>query len=645
MADPRLPHLFSPLKVKGLELKNRLVMPPMGTRYGSYFCRTTDRLRRYYAERARGGVGLVIVQFTFVSPEGRNGPYTTGLTDDSFIPGFRELVAEIHAAGAKAAIQLAHTGAVARSAVIGTRPLGPSAVAPKGGEMPKELSQEEIRELVESFAQAARRAREASFDAVEFHAAHGYLLNQFLSPLWNRREDRYGGSVENRTRVLVEIIGRTRELLGEDYPIMVRLCADEFLPGGVTLSEGIATARILEAAGVDILDVSGGIGETSAHSVPSTFVGPGGSLLPLSAAVRQAVGVPVVAVGKLHRPEVAEAVLAEGKADLIALGRAVIADPSWPAKAAEGQWDEIRPCLTCAAPDCHGRTMRGLDSACVVNPIAGRERVFEFTPAKKAKRVAVVGGGAAGIEAAMAAARRGHQVTLYEKEPQLGGQIPLAAAPPHKKEMEQYLRYLRTAVAASSVRVVLGTEVTAEKLGAERPDLVILAAGARPTIPPVPVHDQQVVTAWEVLAGRVETGQKVVIVGGGDVGCETAEFLAMRGKIVTIIEMLPDVASELIWWTRDLLLQQLEAGGVDILTSCKVISLDRGTVNYERGGISNRIQGVDTVVFATGVKPEDSLAKQLAEKGFCVRLVGDCAKPGNLASAVRSGFEAGITLE
>lgn len=645
MADPRLPHLFSPLRVKGLELKNRLVMPPMGTRYGSYHCQVTERLRSYYAERAKGGIGLVIVQFTFVSPEGRNGPYTTGLSDDSFILGYRQLVADVHAAGAKVAIQLAHVGAVGRSAVIGTRPVAPSAVAATGGEMPKELSLEGIQQLVESFAQAARRARDAGFDAVEFHAAHGYLLNQFLSPLWNRREDRYGGSVENRARMLVEIVTRTRELLGQDYPIMVRLCADEFLPGGMTIDEGISTARILESAGVDILDVSGGIGETSAQSVPSNLDGPGGVLLPLAAAVRQAVQVPVIAVGKLHQPEAAEAVLAEGKADLIALGRAVIADPYWPVKAAEGRWEEIRPCLTCVAPDCHGRTMRGLDSACVVNPTAGRETLFDFTPAKQPKRVAVVGGGAAGMEAAMAAARRGHRVTLYEREAELGGQIPLAATPPHKEEMGQYLQYQRKAIARSGVQVTLGTEVTAERLQAERPDVVILAAGAKPTIPPVPIRDQQVVTAWEVLARQVETGQRVVIVGGGDVGCETAEFLVARGKKVTIVEMLPDVATELIWWNHDLLLQRLAESGVDILTSSKLTSLERGAVNYERGGISNRIQGVDTVVFATGVKPEDGLAKQLAEKGVDVRPVGDCAKPGNLATAVRSGFEAGMAIE
>ncbi|MDA8217281.1 MAG: NADH:flavin oxidoreductase, partial [Dehalococcoidales bacterium] len=458
MTDPRLPYLFSSLKIKGLELKNRLVMPPMGTRLGSYDCRVTERLRAYYVERARGGAGLVIVQFTSVSPEGGNGPYTTGISDGAFIPGYRALTADVHAAGAKVAIQLAHAGGVGRSAVIGTRPVGPSAIAPKGGEMPKELSTAEVEALVEKFAQAARRANDAGFDAVEFHAAHGYLLNQFLSPLWNQRNDDYGGSTKNRCRLLTQIIQRSRDLLGSDYPIMVRLCADEFVPGGIALEEGCRIARILEDAGVDILDVTGGIGETMGRSVPSTFVPAGGSLLPLAAAVREGAGVPVVAVGKLHTPEVAEAALAEGKADLIALGRAFIADPYWPEKAAAGRWDEIRTCVACDNPDCHRRTGRGLDLACVVNPLAARERLFSLGRVDVPKRVAVVGGGAAGMQAALAAASRGHDVTLYERGPELGGQVPLAATPPHKAEMGRYLAYIRRVVELSTVEVVLGTE-------------------------------------------------------------------------------------------------------------------------------------------------------------------------------------------
>ena len=645
MTDPRLPNLFSSLQVRGLSLKNRLVMPAMANRLGSYHCRVTDRLRAYYAERARGGVGLIILQFSFVSPEGRGGPYTTGLSDDSYIPGFQDLVADIHAGGAKTAIQLAHAGAAARSAVIGTRPVAPSAIAPKGGEMPKELSVAEIEELVEKFAQAARRARHAGFDAVEFHAAHGYLLNQFLSPLWNQRQDAYGGNTENRSRFLTQIIARARAILGADYPIVVRLCADEFVPGGIQIDEGCRIASILEAAGVDILDVTGGIGETMGGSVPSTFVPPGGALLRLAAAVRKVVRVPVVAVGKLHTPKVAEAVLAEGQADLIALGRALIADPHWPAKAAEGRWEEIRPCLACAAPDCHGRIMRGLDLACVVNPTAGRERLFPAGTAGRPKKVVVVGGGPAGLEAAMAAAQRAHDVTLYEQGPKLGGQIPLAAAPPHKEEMGRYLDYLHKAIARSAVRVVLGTGARKEVVLANRPDVVIVATGSRPTIPAVPIQGQQVATARDVLSERLEVGKNVIVIGGGDVGCETAAFLAARGKRVTIVEMLPEVAAELIWWTRDLMLEQLAAHEVEILTNSRVVSIDEGVVRYERAGVANELRMVDTVVFATGVEPEDSLARQLAGSGIEVRTAGDCVKPGNLGAAVRGGFEAGITID
>ncbi len=617
----------------------------MGTRLGSYHCQVTERLRAYYAERARGGVGLVIVQFTFVAPEGRSGPNTTGLTDDSFIPGYQDLVADIHAAGAKAAIQLAHAGAVARSAVIGTRPVGPSAIAPKGGEMPKELSVAEIENLVEKFAQAARRAREAGFDAVEFHAAHGYLLNQFLSPLWNQRRDVYGGSTENRSRFLLEIVDRTRALLGNDYPLLVRLCADEFVPGGIAVAEGCRIATLLEAAGIDILDVCGGIGETMAYSVPSTFVPAGGSLLPLAAAVREVVKVPVIGVGKLHTPAVAEEAIATGKADLIAIGRAAIADPYWPTKAAEGRWDEIRPCLACAAPDCHGRTARGLPIGCVVNPTVGREGLFNTATAAAPRRVTVVGGGAAGIVAALAAADRGHQVTLHERSPELGGQVPVAATPPYKQEMGRYLEYLKTAIARSAVKVALGSEIGEEVLLADPPDVLVAATGSQPAIPPVAIVQQDVTTAWEVLAGRADVGPNAMVVGGGDVGCETALFLAARGRRVTIIEMLPDIASELIWWGHDAVVEHLIAANVEVITNARVLALEKGTVKYERGGVTERVEGIDTVVFATGVKPDDSLARRISGKGFEVRLAGDCLRAGNLGGAVRSGYEAGITID
>ena len=645
MADSRLPNVFSPLDIRGVRLKNRLVMPAMGNRYPSFYSSVTERMCRYYAEAARGGVGLIIVQFTCVAPEARGGAFFAGLWDDSFIPGFRRLVADIHGGGAAAAVQLAHAGASANSGVIQTRPVGPSAIALRGGEMPRPLSTADVQRTVEQFAQAARRARDAGFDAVEVHAAHGYLLNQFISPLWNHRDDQYGGSTENRARILVEIVHRSRELLGAGFPIIVRLCVNEFLPDGIDVEEGCKIARLVESAGADLLDVTGGIGETFARSVPATFSPPYGSLVPLAAAVKEIVKIPVVAVGKLQKPEIVEAIIASGKADLVALGRALIADPHWPNKAAGGRWEEIRPCVGCNSPECHGRTAKNMDMACLVNPTVGRENLYVESSVSAPKKILVVGGGASGIEAAGAAARRGHHVFLYEESDALGGQIPLAAAPPHKDELYSYLAYLKKTIELSGVQVRLNARVDLSTVKELAPHVVVIATGSTATVPRIPVRGANVVTAREIVGERFEAGTTVVVVGGGDVGCETAEYLAVRGRQVTILELLPDIANELIWFRKQTLVQRLMEHRVEVLTNSQLVSVDGRIVSYRRGGIVNRIEGVDTVVMATGATAENRLGKELIEAGFEVRMAGDCVAPGNLGQAVRQGFEAGITIE
>ena len=645
MADARLPNVFSPLDIRGMRLKNRLVMPAMGNRYPSFYSSVTKRMCRYYAEAARGGVGLIIVQFTCVAPEGRGGSFFAGLWDDNFIPGFRRLVADVHKGGAAAAVQLAHAGATASSSVIHTRPVGPSAVALRGGEMPRPLSTAEVQGTVEQFAQAARRARDAGFDAVEIHAAHGYLLNQFISPLWNHRDDQYGGNTENRARIIAEIVRRSRELLGDGFPIIVRLCVNEFLPEGIDIEEGCRIARIVESAGADLLDVTGGIGETFARSVPATFSPPFGSLVPLAAAVKETVRIPVVAVGKLQKPEIAEAVIASGKADLVALGRALIADPYWPVKAAEGRWDQIRPCVGCNSPECHGRTAKNMDMACIVNPTVGREDLYATSPVSEPKKILVVGGGASGMEAAAAGARRGHQVFLWEESKALGGQLPLAAAPPHKDELYSYLAYLKRTIELSAVHVKLNTRVDLSMVKALAPHVVVVATGSTATVPRIKVDGTQVATAREIVGGQIEAGKTVVVVGGGDVGCETADYLAVRGRQVTVLEMLPDIANELIWFRKQTLVQRLMENQVEVLTNSQLVSIDGGIVSYRRGGIVNRIEGVDTVVMATGAVAENGLGKELMEAGFEVRMAGDCVAPGSVGQAVRAGFEAGITIE
>ena len=640
---PVLPRLFEPIDLRGLTLKNRIVMPPMGTRYPTYGGAATPKLTRFYVERARGGVGLIIVQFASVSPEGVSSLYPLGIWDDAFVPGLRDLVAQVHEAGAKVAIQLAHAGGTANSALSRRPPVGPSAVPALGREVPRELSRDGISRLIDAFAAAALRAMEAGFDAVELHMAHGYLLNQFFSPLFNRRTDEYGGSLEGRSRFPLEVLRRTREVVGDNVPILCRLSADDGVEGSLGLAEAQLVATMLEREGADVIDVTAGIGESFEVSAPPMAIPPG-SLVPHAAAIKKVVTVPVVAVAKLHDHRMAEELLVEGKADLIAVGRGLIADPEWPRKAEEGRFEEIRPCLTCNRPECHGRIFQQVELGCVVNAAVGREAQFELRPASQPQRVLIVGGGPAGMEAARVAALRGHRVVLCEQTEALGGQLWLAAAPPHKGDMEKLIRYLAGQMERQAVEVRLGQAVTPEMVAALAPDTVIVATGARPLWPPIPGAREHAVSAWTVLSGKVQVGDRVVVVGGGDVGCETAEFLAARGKQVSILEMLTDVAPELVPWTRRMLLDRLAANGVEILLQARVTAIEPQRVLYERRGVIAELTPVDSVVLACGSRSQAELAEQLRAAGVAVQTIGDAARAGNLADAVRAGFEFGAAI-
>jgi 2,4-dienoyl-CoA reductase-like NADH-dependent reductase (Old Yellow Enzyme family)/thioredoxin reductase len=636
-------HLFQSITVRGMALKNRIVMPPMGTRYPSYGGAVTARLTDYYAERARGGVGLIIVQFATVAPDGASSLYPLAVWDDACIPGLRSLVEAVHAAGAKVAIQLAHVGGAGNSA-MSRRPLvAPSAVPALGREVPRPLTTEGIARLTEAFGAAAGRAAAAGFDAVELHMAHGYLLNQFLSPLFNRRTDEYGGSLEARARFPLEVLRRTRLAVGKDMPIFCRLNADDGVEDSLRLPDAVAVAAMLERDGADVLDVTAGIGESFEVSAPPLAVSPG-SLVPYAAAIKAAVRVPVVAVARLHDPLLAEQILADGKADLIAVGRGLIADPDWAAKAADGRLDEIRPCIACNSPECHGRIFRSADMGCVVNAAVGREAQFAARPTSRPRRVLVVGGGAAGLEAARVAAARGHRVTLCEEAASLGGQLGLAAAPPHKGEINKFTDYLAVQMRKLGVSVRLNCRVTPDLAAALSPEVIVVATGATPLVPPVPGAEDHAVTAWDVLRGKVAVGERVVVVGGADVGCETAEFLAVKGKQVTILEMRPQVAPELMPWTQRMLVERLIAGRVEILLHARVTAIEPSRVRYDRQGVSGEIAPVDTVVLACGAKSRAELAEPLRACGVPVHVIGDASKPTNIAEAVRAGFELAYRL-
>jgi len=635
--------LFTPVKIGQMKLKNRLVMPPMGTRYSAFGGWVTERLIQYYVERARGGVGLIIVENAGVTLTGRGSHHTLGIYDDRLIPGLRKLSYAVQEAGAKVAIQLAHSGAGATSAVMGVQPVAPSPIPRFQGEVPRELSIDEIEDLIKAFAHAARRAKEAGFNAVELHMAHGYLLNQFLSPLTNKRTDKYGGDITGRARFALEVLQRVKETVGDEFPVLCRLSADEFVKGGLTLEESRIIAKMLEDAGADAIDVTGGIAETFYMSAPPMAL-PAGCLVHLAEGIKEAVSVPVIAVGKIRDPLLAERILREEKADLVAVGRGLIADPEFPTKAVEGRFDDIRPCISCNRPECHGRLSRGLDLNCLVNPAVGRETTFRLRPAERPRKILVAGGGPAGMEAARIAALRGHQVILCEKSDQLGGQFILAAVPPHKEEISKFTGYLIRQLNRLGVEIRLNCAVSAGMVEEMRPDAVIAATGAVPLIPEIDGARANAVTAWDVLAGKVMVGSEVVVVGGGDIGCEVGEYLARQGRQVTILEMLPEAAPELVWWTRKLLFDRLAAYGVQVLTKARVVAIEKDRVVYDRDGITNNLEWIDTVVLAVGAVPNNELVAELRDRGMEVYPVGDCVEPRTGVEAIREGFEVAFAL-
>lgn len=638
----KLEHLFSPLTIKSMELKNRIVVPPMGTLSANVDSTISERQIDYYETRAKGGAGLVTVEITEVH-QSSSMMMLVGIHDDKFIPGLTSLADRVHSAGAKIAIQLHHPGRQFPALSPDKPPWAPSPVpctCPFCQDMPHVMTIPEIEEMVEAFAQGARRAKEAGFDAVEIHGAHGYLVAQFMSPLTNQRTDRYGGDVRSRMLFAVEVVEAVRGQVGPDYPILFRLSGEEGVPGGRELEEVVATTPMLVDAGVDCISVSTGLYANIFTHMLAPMEMPKGLNVCAAQAIKRVVEVPVTVVGRLNDPVVAESVLARGKADLVGIGRGLLADPELPNKAAAGQFEDIRWCIACNR--CIQGLMTAMSFKCVVNPELGREHEFGITPAPKPKRVLVAGGGPAGMEAARVAALRGHQVTLYERQPQLGGQFRLASIPPQKQELVLAIKYQSRSLANAGVEVILNTEMASSIVEEMKPDAIIVATGGAPRALDVPgATGANVVTAWDVLAGKAITGKKVVVVGGGVTGCETAEFIAQYGKEVTIVEMLPEVASDGVMGRKTLLAQRLSELGVKIMTSATLRLITADGVVVTRNGEEEVLRGLDTIVLAVGVAPARDLAEQLKERVAELYVIGDAENPASALEAFAAGAEVG----
>jgi 2,4-dienoyl-CoA reductase-like NADH-dependent reductase (Old Yellow Enzyme family)/thioredoxin reductase len=634
----KFPVLFSPLTVKNLVLRNRIVMPPMGTWYATSFGAVTPKLVSYHQERAAGGVGLNIVEFTVVESQGKLNPHMLGIFNDGHIPGLRTLAQGVHEAGGKIAVQLGHAGRRARSLINGRRPLAPSPLPEMGGEIPHEMNASQIEYFQECFQKAARRAKQAGFDAVEIHMAHGYLIQQFLSPLSNKRSDRYGGSLENRARFALEILSRIRREVGDEFPIFCRISADELVEGGSSLAEGKWFAKSLEREGADVIDVSAGILETSERQVPPMAF-PHGLNVGLTEEIKGQVNIPVICVGRIKSLEEAETILERKTADLIAMGRALIADPELPQKARAG--GNVRPCIGCNQ-GCIDRLYHGVAITCLVNARAGREyQTPSMIRAHTSKKIAVIGGGPAGLELARVASERGHKVTVYEKEKELGGRFRIAALPPQKGEIKEFVDYLIRSLQSLGVELKTGVAVDPKDWAKSGDfDEIVVAVGGVPIRLSSLEAARNAAFAEDVLQGKASLGSKIVIIGGGTVGCETADWISQNKKQaqVTIIEQLPEAANDMELRTRKMLLERLHSNRVEIICDTIVEGWEKDRVICRQRGFRFAIEGVDNLILALGYKSGNFIPPSPSTK---IHRIGDCVQVRKAIDAVHDGFLLG----
>jgi 2,4-dienoyl-CoA reductase-like NADH-dependent reductase (Old Yellow Enzyme family)/thioredoxin reductase len=641
-----LKKLFESICMGRVEIKNRIVMPGMTTVFANEMGAVTEQLTNYYVERARGGVGLIVTDAVCIDhPSGKIAHATQLRVDhDKFIPGLSDLVNPIHRYGAKIALQLHHAGRqTTQEYTEGNQPLSASDVYdPVFNVQPRALEIDEIETLVKKFGEGARRAKTAEFDAVEIHGAHGYLIEQFLSPYTNRRTDKYGGSLDGRMRFALEILRCVREAVGVDFPKILRLSAEEYVEGGLTLDETKVIAQKLEKAGVDALHISSGMDETPPeHSDVPTMAVQRGCFVPYAAAIKKLVEMPIITVGRINDPLLAESIIEEEKADLVAMGRALIADPELPKKAREGRLEDIRMCIACN--ECTRRIGKGLRLGCAVNAAVGQEKQSRLSRVANPKKILIVGGGPAGMEAARVSALRGHETILYDKNKSLGGQLRISLQPPHKEEIRNLLDFLSIQLKRLDVEVKLGKNVTASMVEQLKPDAVIVATGARPLIPSIPgVNNRNAVTAWDVLEGKVGVGKTIVVAGGGEVGCETAEFLAEKNKEIVIVEMLNEVALDAVSGIRKLLLKRLNEKGVKVLTNSVIFEINTSGVSIINKK-SNRRQSVnaENVVLSLGAKANDKLSRELNGKVKELHTIGDCVRPRRIIDAIYEGFHIG----
>jgi len=637
-----LKHLLSPIKIKAMELSNRVVMPPMGTNLSKDSFVSEENLA-YMKHMASGGTGLIITEISCVHPSGLSGEGHLGVYDDKFIPGLKRLAEVIHEAGCKVALQLHHTGRESFFLLEQGKAVAPSALPSIVFRMtPQEMSIDLIHEIIAAFGQAAVRAREAGFDAVEVHGAHGYLLTQFLSAITNQRKDEYGGeTLKDRARFVLEVLESVRKSVGEDFPVLLRISAEEFIKGGYTVEDIQVILPDLIKAGADCIHASLGThgspgGVTSA---PPEYE-PGFNVW-RAKKIKESVDVPVIAVGRFTDPALADEVIARGDADMIAFGRQQLADPYFLSKAKEGRSEDIRKCIACNQ-GCIERLILepGSSIRCAINPRTGQELIYPDGPAPKSCNVWIVGAGPAGLMAAYEAKRLGHEVSLFEKEDRAGGNLYFASQAPFKEIYGEWISWLQSQVEKSGVRIQINTDVTDKMIDEGDPEVVILATGGEKIIPDIPGNDLAIVCdAWQILDKTAPAGENVVVVGGGLIGMEAADFLLEKASNITLVEMLKrSPVTKLA--SHGYMLHKRLREKCRFFFNTKVESIQEDSVIVASEGQQETITPVDQVVFAVGMNPRDDLKKVLEEKNIRHFVVGDANGVRRIIEATEEGAKA-----
>lgn len=640
------PHLFTPGRIGSLTLKNRILKAPQSSGMSNMDGTVSERLVRYYRDQAAGGAGCIVVEYAYVDDIGAKSAHChLGISSNEHIPGLAWLAENIREMGSVPGIQIEHCG---RQKFLGTQPIcAPSAIPwPKLWDqygvqaVPHVLTIEEIQDIVHAFGDSALRAKQAGFELVEIHGAHGYLLTNFFSPHTNHRTDLYGGSLENRMRIYVEIVRDVRKKVGPDFPVTIRLSGTDYEPDGFPIEDTIAMAKVLEKEGIDAFHISGGDHHTMIHQVSPMAMSICHNTW-AAEAIKKVVSVPVIASGSITLPQYAEEIIASGKGDFVGLGRPLWADPEWPNKAAADHPEDIRPCIRCNE-GCLERTFFNYKAiTCALNPVVSREGELKITPAPVKKKVAVVGAGAAGLEAARVLALRGHDVTVYEEKDKKGGLLHEAAAPEFKADIRPFMQYQITAIEKLGIPVVQKKATPADLEGF---DAVVCATGSLPIIPNLPGVDKPIaVDCLSAINGAKPVGKKVVVVGGGLVGTETALDLAENGHSVTLVELLPRIMKDVAVTDFLAYSERIAKTDMRILTDTRLEEvLDNGArISGPKG---EEVVEADTVILALGLKAEQGLYNELAAAGKEVYLAGDAVKAGKIFDAIHTAYRVAIRI-